>query len=112
MIIIRKGLCLRLTELTGSADRFLVILVVVLYFSWFFIGESEAQIIFVDGFDSGGLNKQWHLGKSKAININYDPPHVHSGHCSMQVTAMPGKGAGGMARIFFEPGYDKIVIAQ
>lgn len=66
------------------------------------------RFIFIDSFDFGSLSKQWIIKKSSNIRVNHDLRNVRSGCCSMEVTALPGKSAGGMARIFFERGYDKI----
>jgi hypothetical protein len=66
------------------------------------------QLIFIDNFEIGQLEDRWLLGDSNAIKINYNPINVHSGGRSMEVIALPGKEAGDMARIFFNPGYDKV----
>ncbi len=71
---------------------------------------GTSEIIFFDNFDLGKLETRWLTGKSKAVTISYDPRHVHSGCCSMEVTALPGKGVGGMARTFFKHGYDKVYV--
>lgn len=83
--------------------KFIIVSIIFIFSS-----ETHAGVIFVDGFETGELKEPWHIGESKAFQLNYNPRYVHSGKASMQATAMPGKGAGGMARIFFEPGYHKI----
>lgn len=90
-------------------------LVVIPFILSYTISLSYAQrvglknnIIFVDSFDTGKLNERWITNQSNAIRINHDPRNVHSGCCSLEVVARPGKSAGGMARIFLEPGYDKV----
>jgi hypothetical protein len=66
------------------------------------------QLIFTDNFESGQLDDRWLAGNPDATKINYNPINVHSGDRSMEVIALPGKEAGGMARIFFAKGYDKV----
>ena len=66
------------------------------------------KLIFIDSFESGQLEDRWTLPNSNLFKFNYNPQNVRSGQRSMEVTALPGKEAGGMARIFFVPGYDKV----
>jgi hypothetical protein len=69
---------------------------------------SRGQILFADTFEVGRFSPQWSFGKSKAFTLNHDPLHSHSGSCSMEVTVLPGENAGGMGRIWFNPGFDKV----
>ena len=66
------------------------------------------QLIFSDSFERGQIVDRWLLENQNAIKINYNPLNVHSGDRSMEVTVLPGKDAGGMARIFFPRSYDKV----
>ena len=66
------------------------------------------KLIFFDTFESGQLEDRWTLPNSNSFKFSYNPQNVHSGMRSMEVVALPGKEAGGMARIFFMPGYDKV----
>lgn len=66
------------------------------------------QLIFIDTFESGQLEDRWTLSNSNSFKFSYNPQNVHLGMRSMEVVALPGKEAGGMARIFFMPGYDKV----
>ena len=66
------------------------------------------QLIFIDNFESGQIQDRWLAENADAIKINYNPLNVHSGDRSMEVTALPGKEAGDMARIFFSRSYDKV----
>ena len=108
------------TNEIGTTHRktFFVFLSFILFFSFLNTREGGSQdfpqkrkIIFFDTFDFGKLGDRWHYSdKSETIKTNYDPRYAHSGACSMEVTALPGKNAGGMARIRFMPGYDKVHI--
>jgi hypothetical protein len=90
-------------------------------FAFFFLtGKAHSQnspertgIIFADGFDTGllspgRLGTRWRVDKPDAVRITHESRFVHSGCCSMEWTALPGKNAGAMARVFFEPGYDLV----
>ena len=71
---------------------------------------QKKKLIFIDTFEFGKVEDRWHSAKSEIIKIrtNFDLRHVHSGSRSMEVIALPGKGAGGMASIWFMPGYDRV----
>lgn len=84
---------------------------ILLLLSIFVFGSSSppnAEILFVDSFEVGNLQDRWHLGNMHAVKINYNPRNVRSGIRSLEVTALPGKGAGEMIRIWFMPGYDTV----
>jgi len=94
---------------------FPVLLSFILFFLVLYTHEAVSQDffprgkwIFVDTFDVGKLEDRWDLPNSGTIRINYDVHRTHSGARSMEVIALPGKDAGGMARIWFTPGYDRI----
>jgi hypothetical protein len=66
------------------------------------------QLIFIDTFESGQLEDRWILTNSNSFKFSYNPQNVRSGKRSMEVTALPGKEAGDLARIFFPRSYDKV----
>lgn len=66
------------------------------------------KLIFIDSFEGGQLEDRWTLPNSNSFKFSYNPQNVRSGQRSMEVTVLPGKEAGGMARIFFAPGYDRV----
>ena len=96
-----------------------ILLLTVLLLSFIFINDAFSQkyfkkrkIIFMDNFEVGYLQDRWYFSKKPnwpdIIKMNYDPRHSHSGHGSMEITAFPGKKAGNMAIIWFNPGYNKV----
>jgi hypothetical protein len=87
---------------------FFVFLSFILFSSFPNPQAVRGQIIFFDNFDFAQLESRWALPESQTIRVNYDVRYAHSGACSMEAIALPGEDAGGMARIWFMPGYDKV----
>ncbi len=70
--------------------------------------RSPGRLIVADSFERGEVGDRWLVGEKNSIKINYNRLNVHSGDRSMEITALPGKEAGDMARFFFAQGFDRV----
>lgn len=90
------------------SKKLLVIVALILISS---AGMSAEEMIFVDDFESGSLDR-WdadsNSGDPQRIQLISDPARVHGGKYAVEITAQIGEGTGGKLNKWFMPGYNTV----